>query len=226
MNKRYIVAGIIIFILLVSMAAFIRLFVPTQLSSHNVTFRLLQPNTEVTVYKDSTQPGHSTKLSNFTATKTLQLQNGSYYYVATGQDIATASIAFSVSNARIIEVNPSFTGTYLNAQIASQLPQINAAIRQAYPKITNDYVINSGKLFLQGQWYGTTISDKRSTNRNPYDAYRIVLLKQNDVWQVMTKPEINLSIPNYPGIPKVVLSSINNIDPLNVPATPRPIIYN
>lgn len=219
MKKIFIIIGICIVVIIGFIAASLSSNSQIPFVTHLVTLRVEQPNLTVDVFQQSQiASDRSTKVTSLTSTQTLNLANGSYYYIATGKNIAPEVITFSITNNVVIEINPNFTSDYLASQVASQIDQINNAIKQTYPlAATPQYVINKGQLFLQGQWYATTLSDKRNSYKNPFDVYRVVMLNENNSWRAMTKPEISLSSVAYPGIPKIILSTINKVDPLSPP---------
>lgn len=103
----------------------------------------------------------------------------------------------------------------LDAQLKSERKTIIGVLTAAYPRIKTDYAIANGKLYEQGQWYGTTLTyhGKDTMNR---DTLRVLMEKQHGVWTLLTKPpEPLLSANEFPDVPKSVLQAINQ--PVSLP---------
>lgn len=97
----------------------------------------------------------------------------------------------------------------LDALLKAEQPTITSVLTATYPKITTDYTINPGRLYDQGQWYGTTLTYTGSDSMNR-DTLRVLLQKKNGIWTIRTHPpEPLLSTIEFPDVPKSVLQSIN-----------------
>lgn len=105
----------------------------------------------------------------------------------------------------------------LNNQLDKELETITLVLQSAYPKITTDYTISRGKLYDQGQWYGTTLTYKGTDTYNR-DTLRVLMQKKDGIWTLRTTPpELLLSAKKYPDVPKSILQSINQ--PVSLPGT-------
>lgn len=225
MKKRSIIIGIIL-TLVVTAAVALRLLLPAQQLTADVRFNLHLPNMAVDIFKRSEQTtGTAAKVASITNNATVPLTHGDYYYLVSGENIAPESVNFTVTAAKTVEVTPVYTDAYLEFALQPELAAINDAIKRSYPLAGDKYTIHKGRLYQQGQWYATTLTDKRSTPKNPYDIYRIVLLKENGAWQPMTKPELVVSSIEYPGLPMAMLRTLNQLDPVLSPP-PVGIIYD
>jgi hypothetical protein len=99
--------------------------------------------------------------------------------------------------------------TSLSQQLTDQLPTIQGALTAAYPKISTDYTVGRGKLYGDGNWYGTTLTYKGTDTANR-DTLRVLMQKKDGVWTVRTKPpQPMLSTTEFPDVPKSALQDIN-----------------
>lgn len=99
----------------------------------------------------------------------------------------------------------------LRKQLAQEKESIHNTIRAAFPGVINTYRIAEGKLYENGEWYGTTISLPQPLDDSGYvDIYRIILYKKNNSWEIQTHPpELIFSYKKYPNIPRNVISDVN-----------------
>lgn len=208
MKKIIIISFITIFVIIIAIAVTIRIITPEQNPTSNVTFEFSQNDISVKLFK-SLPDNQSTEITTMEDTTTLNLDNGSYYYIPTGLKLAGDVVNFDITNDTTFTVDPTYSLEVLNTELNLQQAAIHNAIKQTYSLIDQNYTIQQGKLYNHGQWYITTLTDKRATNKNPFDTYRIVALNENGVWQTMTKPELVLSAIDYPGIPKNILTAVN-----------------
>ncbi len=108
------------------------------------------------------------------------------------------------------------TASQLKEKLQSELPTILSVMTAAYPKIATDYTVNTGQLFDEGQWFGTTLTYRGSDSDNR-DTLRVLLQKKNGVWTLRTTPpRLILSAKEFPDVPKSILQTINK--PISLPA--------
>ena len=109
------------------------------------------------------------------------------------------------------------TKTQLEAKLVEDLPAITAVLTTKYPLIATDYNIEAGKLFDQGQWFGTTLSYKGIDTDNR-DTLRVLMQKKDGAWILRTNPPRPLlSQKDFPDVPKDILKKINQ--PVSLPGT-------
>lgn len=216
-KKPLIIAGAVVAIIVIAIV--VRFLIPAQLPTSQVTFKFARDGIAVDVFANDEEGGKSEKITTVTSDSSLSLKQGAYYYIASGENIAPTSIKFDVVADKTVEVNPTYTDEYLAFILDPEVGAINDVIKQTYPLVIDRYDIQRGRLYQQGQWFGTTLIDKQSTPKNPYDPYRIVLQKENGKWETVTKPELLISSLVYPGIPTDILQTLNRLDP---PLTPEP----
>jgi hypothetical protein len=145
--------------------------------------------------------------------KGFRLKKGSYYIETTGQDFEPLRTDIVVDKSLSLTLSPSYTSEKLSSLLSPQLDSIQKTISDDIPEINTSYKINTGKLYITGQWYATTVQKKltKEQERTTYiDVYRVVLGKNGGNWVVLTKPpEIILSAARYPDIPRDILVDIN-----------------
>lgn len=117
--------------------------------------------------------------------------------------------------------SPSSTPTQKKVDLGEQLKKeqktILGVLTAKYPKIKTEYVINQGKLYDQGQWYGTTLTYRGKDTMNR-DTLRVLMQKKDGIWVVRTTPPAPLlSTIEYPDVPKSVLHAIN--EPISLPGS-------
>lgn len=109
-----------------------------------------------------------------------------------------------------IYLDPSYSDQKLSGMLNSDFESIKTFLNTKYQKMS-DYIIQKGKLYKKGQWYGTTLQYNGVDLFN-YDTLRLVMKKQDGVWQVVTNPpNIVLASKDYPDVPLDILRDINNV---------------
>lgn len=184
-------------------------------SFHTITFKTDYPNLGIQLYRQ-TDDRSSEKIGAIQNGSKFTLENGKYYYMVTGEHIAPSAVKFEVTRSEEMAIKANFTSDYLKSLLAPEEPAIHAVISKYSPKVDVFFTINKGELFGRGEWYGTTLTNKNDDPAQPSDNYRVVLKKENGLWQLIGKPELTLSAPNYPSVPKEYLSKINQLDPSRI----------
>jgi len=119
-------------------------------------------------------------------------------------------------SAPVASTTPQPVKVDLDQLLQTEQPTILGVLTTAYPKISTDYTIDQGKLFDQGEWYGTTLTYRGSDTMNR-DTLRVLLQKKQGVWVLRTTPpEPLLSKVEFPEVPKTILDTINK--PVSLPA--------
>lgn len=105
----------------------------------------------------------------------------------------------------------------LTALLQTELPSITTVIAAAYPDISTLYNIQTGKLYGQGQWYGTILT-YRGPDTDNRDTLRLLLQKKDNQWLIKTTPpQPLLNVADYPDVPKKILQDLNQ--PAVLPGT-------
>ena len=117
---------------------------------------------------------------------------------------------FSVKGSELVYTYElSFSDSKLNDLLETERAPAQQAILDTYPKLAELYEVESDKLLMQGNWYITTFV-YTGPDRLSRDRLRVVAQKQSDGWKSVTKPQIAIGSPEYPGIPLVVLDEVNS----------------
>lgn len=112
----------------------------------------------------------------------------------------------------------SLTEQELADLLDTELATVSEVLTAKYPQAQELYTINRGKLYDQGQWYGTTLT-YRGDNEDNRDTLRVLMQKKDNVWIVRTTPpQPLLGQPEFADVPKTILQSINQ--PSELPGTP------
>lgn len=144
----------------------------------------------------------------------IKLKKGDYTIEFSGSGYELTSVNVTLGEtAETVTIAPRYTAEKLRRILDKEKSEIHNQIMQQIPETRDKYVIESGKLYMQGQWYGAKIHKKQTPEEerlNYTDTFRIILKKENQKWTLITKPpELVLSKVKYPGIPREVLVDVN-----------------
>lgn len=212
MNRKYTTRLIIISIVVIGLigAGFAYQYIS---SFRKVTFNVKQTGLSADIYQrnpNSEESDSDTKMGTVKNGEVLSLRPAKYYAVPTDTKYDNAQISFTVADKNIsVDVNPGFSSNYLASILAAELPAINSLITTKYASILSGYTVNSGKLYLDGSWYGTTITQKSPGPGQLGDVYRTVLHKVNGAWRFAATPALVLTAPEHTDIPKDILVDLN-----------------
>ena len=195
-------------------------------SYQKVTFTIApnKPGLTVNVYKndvdnDEASPESLVKADNLVKTvdtsSTIKLKQGHYIWQTAGSnDYTRQTTKFVLKNEAIsFEINPTMTDGKLTSLLKTESPAVQKAILASVLGISPTYQLGAGKLYDNGEWYGTIIYPSKPfefLSTNFVDIYRVVAHKDNGVWKVVTNPpELSLSAKKYTTIPRDILSDVN-----------------
>jgi hypothetical protein len=182
-------------------------------SFRKVTFTVQQAGLSADIYQrnpNSEESDSDTKMGTIKNGQVLSLQPAKYYAVPTDTKYDNAQISFTVADKDMsVTVDPGFSPNYLASILAAELPAINSVISAKYASVLGDFTVNSGKLYLDGSWYGTTITQKSPGPGQLGDVYRTVLHKVNGKWQFAATPALVLTSPDHTNIPNDILVDLN-----------------
>lgn len=151
----------------------------------------------------------------------LKLKKGHYMVVASGNPDYTdqKSEVGLDKNPETVVIDPVYTTTKLATNLAAEQSSLLQAISPVLGPAGADYNLDTGKLYMTGEWYGTTLKPKQADDPDSesfgyVDIFRIVAHKENGSWKVITKPpELFLSHVKYPDVPRDILIDINKATP-------------
>lgn len=202
MNKKRLVVASIILVLLIAGGVFLYVFV----TYHTVS--IVNPNKiSVSLYDAADKDKKSIIKTDLSTT--VSLKNGEYCTVTSDTDYDTSPSCFSVNGKNTsVTINPNYSDTRLSTMLPSEANAIDTVINNKYAAIINQYTIGTGKLYAQGQWYGTTLTQNVTPSERP-DIYRLLLRKTNGEWSVVVYPQISVSKYDYPDVPYDILQDLN-----------------
>jgi hypothetical protein len=119
-------------------------------------------------------------------------------------------IVITVDSNATIKINPDRSEKQLSGALGEEAKGLHDLIRSKYPQVDSKYIIDNGRLFGNGKWYGTTIR-RQGAFRGGVDAnvYRIILEKTGGNWRVVTPPELMFFYNEWPNIPREVVNAVN-----------------
>lgn len=210
-NKILVILVITILVILGAVNIFINNKKSYQLVSISVTDNT--PGVKLNIYK--IDKNNKTLVKTIPAVSSdFKLKKGTYDIITKGNGYQETTYKIKLkTKPETISVNPSYTKDKLSELLKEEQPAIISTINNTFPQTKSTYDIEEGALFILGQWYGTTIHIKQTTEqeREGYiDRYKIILKKESDNWKVVTSPpEIILSKIKYPKIPREILVEVN-----------------
>ncbi len=151
--------------------------------------------------------------SNISQNTTLKLPKGTYRIISNQNDDYDKidQKIYLGDKPYTLDINGVYTENKLNNLLVSEKQSILNSLHQGLPSVDRYFVISEGKLFEQGNWYGTTLVSK-STDSSNNDTLRVVLRKQDTRWIVVTNPpQILISKTNSPDTPSNVIKDTNNM---------------
>jgi hypothetical protein len=169
-------------------------------------------------YDDDYNPEYSVTPENLvfetkSSTET-KLKKDDYVVVFEGEGYTKKIQRISINKEnKTIDVDASYTEDKLNQILDQEFETLKTTILDYLPLAKDSSQISRGKMYNKGDWYGTTITIKQTAEeqRNNYtDIYRVVINKRSGNWVVINKsPELIISSPNYPQVPRDILVDIN-----------------
>jgi|GEM_PF-768140 len=225
--KKLIILSIIALIIIIAAAFGINYY----LSFKKVTFTLSSSELTADIYKEGADtesgPTGQKKLAAIHGpSATISLQAGAYYVVPTSTNYSASHITFTVADKDLaVTVSPPYTDAYLSSLLTSKLTTIRSVLLSKYPQLKNFTYSNTGKLYLDGTWYGTTMVQNAQPGNNG-DTYRTVLRYQNNTWAIVAAPALILTTADNPSIPTTIIHDLDlqtggeaNFMPYVVPTT-------
>lgn len=208
LNKKNILL-LIVFVSIVSVVAFVFSSINSQ-QTITVKYKNIS---KVTIQKIGEGSRSLEKETTYKKSgEKIKVSKGRYLLKYTGSDGYTSDYKnFDVANKPIyISLNPDYSEDRLSSILEGEFEGIKAALSAKYQNIDN-YIIQKGKLYKEGQWYGTTLQYNGDDLFN-YDTLRLVMGKRGGAWQLVTDPpNIVLNSKDYPNIPIDVLRDVNNV---------------
>jgi len=178
-----------------------------------LTVTYSQKESPLTLYANPEDENSSPKeIQTVTSGEEMKLKKGNYTLRAKGKMIADYEKSISLKDEPIsTSVAYQYSENYLASLLLSEQIKISKVLLSAYPKLPNLYDQSRQKLYGRGDFYGEILTYKGDDSDNR-DTLRVLMQKKNGKWIVITKPpQINLSIEEYPFVPKSALIDINQL---------------
>jgi hypothetical protein len=184
-------------------------------STHLVEVKI--PNaSEVSIYKDLGGDGSSNYsggklLFKLVTSQKVKLADGTYDFVVTNNpELYQNPVDKVVINSSVKEVlvTPVLTDQALANLLKDEVAAANAALFDKFPTLKQSYTLSSGRLYLDGNWYGAVLKPQNSS----LDSLKIIEHKQNDKWVVaVSTPAVSIGQPSNPSIPFDVLKAVDQL---------------
>lgn len=140
------------------------------------------------------------------------LPKGDYYAIPEGAQVNVDKIAFAVTHAASITIDPGYSDEYLAKQTPAATDAISKILQDTYPA-ASQYLIASEKLFHYGEWYGATLFNTASNPDAKKDFYRFIARYDGTTWKLVGTPQLVLSKKLLPGTPSRIVDAVNALSP-------------
>ncbi len=218
LNKTFIkkvVAGLVTAGLLIAAG----LLLLDWLSYRTVKFTLSPETTSIVVYStdqyqaynsgesaDTDAAGNSGELKS---TGVLRLKVGTYQVIPAGDKVSDSAIKIEVKgDTDTVDIKPYYSTDYLDEHFSDQIPAINSVIADKYNNIIANYVIEDGRFYHNGDWYGTTLYNQPTRGAGS-DTYGVILHRVDGTWQIAATPELLFRYSDHTDIPRDILDAVN-----------------
>ena len=148
-------------------------------------------------------------VTTLTKSGDVRLKPGKYYYVSVGSGISDKEAPLTVTDGKVVTVDPPYSDARLDELALQEGPAILSLLTSTYPQIPAHYTPEQLSLFKRGDWgagYLVQVVDPRQAP----DVYRYVVQKEGGKWKVVAPPQLTISKYIYPSIPEDILDSINS----------------
>lgn len=180
-------------------------------SFRTITFSVMKENLSLNVYHTSDRD-HKNKISEVRDRDTLRLQEGSYQAVPTDPNYDNVPLYFNVEKSdKTIALTPSYSQTRLDSLLSEELQTIQSLLTSTYPQINAEFELAKGKLYREGQWYTTTLTQKPENRGDIGDIYHVILHKKDGQWLVIHKPTLVLTTAELGSVPIDILQDANRM---------------
>lgn len=143
--------------------------------------------------------------------KPIKLKRGIYYLNYTAKNgYQSDHVRIDLTkDSQNLSINPEYTQQELSKRLNTQIESIDSAIKLFLGNEVNEYIVNTGKLYSNDEWYGTTLT-YNGNDAFMADTLKIILKKDKNSWTVATNPPaIILSSVDYKDIPVDILKKVN-----------------
>lgn len=206
MNKK-IIAFIVTIVILSSIIGVVAYI----LSFRTVTFAVGKKDLTLAIYIASDRD-HKNRIGEIRDKDTLRLQEGSFQAIPTDPNYDNLPIYFNVEKSdKSVDLNPSYSQTRLDSLLEENLTTLRTLLISSYPQINKSFELAKGKLYREGQWYATTITQLPENRGDTGDIYHVILLKKDGQWSIVHKPTLVLTTTEFKDVPLDILQDANRM---------------
>lgn len=181
------------------------------LSFRTVTFSVTRENLSLNVYS-GTDREHKNKISEVRDKDTLRLQEGSYQAIPTDPNYDDLPLYFTVEKSdKTVDLTPTYSQARLDSLLNEELQTIQTLLRSTYPRINTTFELAKGKLYREGQWYATTLTQIPENRGDIGDIYHVVMFKKDGQWAIIHKPSLVLTTGEHKDVPLDILQDANRM---------------
>lgn len=204
MNKKVVP---LIIVLVLGIAGLVAFNYYSSFQTLNITYAN-SVNVETKIFQDDQE------IASLNNSKSLRLKKGEYIVKTSKSDQYSAE-EFNITlkdKKQELTIDPSYSESKLAGMLKPQEIELIKIISSNIG-LGNEFRVNPGKLYIKGDWYGTTIIPNLSEEelQSDYvDIYRVILKKENGKWTLVTKvPRLVISKLDYPDVPGFVIEDTN-----------------
>lgn len=206
MNRKIIAFIVTVVVLsgLISVVAYI-------LSFRTITFSIDRKDLSLAVYAASDRD-HKNKIGEIRDKDTLRLQEGSFQAIPTDPNYDNLPLYFNVEKGdKNVDLNPAYSQARLDSLLEENLAALRSLLVRTYPQISKGYELAKGKLYREGQWYATTLTQIPESRGDVGDIYHVLLLKKDGQWVIVHKPSLILTTAELKDVPLDILQDANRM---------------
>ncbi len=146
-----------------------------------------------------------------TSREAIFLQKGAYVIAVSGNNIEKRQYPLVVEKETKRDIDITYSRAHLDTLITAIEPEIVASLKRILPTLESSYQVRPGELYRSGDWYTARLRyiGQDKSNRDTLK----VIMKKNDknTWELVTKtPEIIVTYPKYPDVPRDIVEAINS----------------
>lgn len=202
MKKVYITFSVIF------IAVFFILGIFYLTSFHKVSINLKPPDLAVDLYARNSKDS-SVKISSLRNSQVVSLRSGDYYAVPTSKKYSSSPINFTVEEtAKSVDINPDYSDKFLLNLLNTEYPAIQSVINSRYAAVLSGFTLSTGRLYMNGTWYATTLVQK-VPERAFGDTYRLIMKKENNTWKIVVPPKLVISRYDSRSVPMSIIDGAN-----------------
>ena len=206
MNKKIIafIVTVVILSVIISIIAYV-------LSFRTVTFSIGKKDLSLAVYAASDRE-RKNKLGEIRDKDSLRLQEGSFQAIPGDPNYDNLPLYFNVEKSdKNVELNPAYSQARLDSLLEENLSALQTLLINTYPQITKSFELAKGKLYREGQWYATTLTQIPENRGDIGDIYHVLAHKKDGQWSIIHKPSLVLTTAEIKDVPLDILQDANRM---------------